>query len=111
MTDHSRGCADYAANETYPWIEALSDWAFADAVLCPYQTTIGGPEFATLMLGVVGMAYMIRQGSLGIAAVVMVIAGGVFVSQVAAPAVGIITAVVLALFGLIPVLIVRRMSR
>lgn len=111
MTNHGKGCADYAANNTYPWIEALSDWAFADAILCPFQTTIGGPQFATLIIGVVGMAYMIRQGSLGIAAVVMVVAGGVFISQVAAPAVGIITVVVLTLLGLIPVLVVRRMSR
>lgn len=109
MSSHGLGCGGYS--DPYPWIEALSQWAFADAILCPYQTTIGGPAFATLIIGVVGMSYMIKQRSLGIAAVVMVITGGVFMGQVAAPAVGIITMVVLTLLGLVPVLIIRRMSR
>lgn len=109
MSSHGLECTEYS--DPYPFIEALSDWAFADAVLCPYQTTIGGPEFATLIIGVVGMSYMIKQRSLGIAAVVMVITGGVFVGQVAAPGVAIVTVVVLTLLGLIPVLVIKRMSR
>lgn len=104
-------CVDWQNAHEYPWIEALSNWEFRDAFLCPFQTTIGGPEFATMILGAIGMAYMIRQGSLGIATVVMIITGGIFVGQVAGIVLGIITMVVLTMFGIVPVLVIRRMSR
>lgn len=102
-------CKDHTGE--WPWLDAMAQFEFRDAILCPYQMTIGGPEFATMIIGVVGMAYMIRQGSPAIAAVVMIICGGVFVSQISGVAVGIVTVVVLTMFGLIPVLIIRRMSR
>lgn len=92
------------------YLDALSEFAFRDALLCPYQTSLGGPEFATLVFGAVGMAYMIRQGSLVIPAVIMVATGGAFVSQVAGIAVGFVVTVILVMFGLGPVLVLRKMS-
>lgn len=106
-----RSCADWQAAADYPWLEALSQWHFRDAALCPYQSTIGGPEFATLVLGGVGMAYMIRQGSPAIAFVLFIVTGGVFMSQIASVAVAIVTVVVLTMLGIAPVLVLRRIAQ
>lgn len=103
-------CKDFTGAD-YPWLDALMQFNFRDAVLCPYQMTIGGPEFATLILGAVGISYMIKQDSIGIAAVIAIICGGVFISQVDSYATAFVTIGVLVLFGLVPVLLVRRMSR
>lgn len=92
------------------FLDALAEFAFRDALLCPYQTSIGGPEFATLIFGAIGMSYMIRQGSLVIPAVIMVATGGAFMAQVAGLGVGFVTVVVLGMFGLAPVLLLRKMS-
>lgn len=99
-------CTDWNGD----YLEALSQFAFRDAILCPYQTTIGGPEFATLIFGAIGMSYMIRQGSLVIPVIIMVATGGAFMTQVAGIAVGFVTVTVLTILGLAPVLVLRRMS-
>ena len=92
------------------FLQALSEFAFRDALLCPYQMTLGGPEFATLIFGSIGIAYMIRQGSIVIPVIIMVTTGGAFMSQVAGIAVGFVTVAVLGILGLGPVLILRKMS-
>lgn len=99
-------CTDWSGD----YLDALAEFAFRDALLCPYQTTMGGPEFATLILGAIGIAYMIRQGSIVIPVVIMVTTGGAFMSQVAGIAVGFVTVVVLGILGLAPVLVLRKMS-
>lgn len=100
-------CGDWNGD----YIDALAEWAFRDAVLCTYQTSIGGPEFATIVLGAIGMSYLISHGSPLIAVVIFVVAGGVFMGQIAGIAVGIVTAVLLAVVGAVPVIVLRKMSR
>jgi len=99
-------CTDWNGD----YLDALAEFAFRDALLCPYQTSIGGPEFATLIFGAIGMALMIRQGSVAIPAVILVVTGGVFVTQIAGLAVGFVTALVLGVLGLAPVLLLRKLS-
>jgi len=99
-------CTDWSGD----YLQALSEFAFRDAILCPYQTSIGGPEFATLIFGAIGMAFLIRQGSFAIPAVLMVVTAGVFMAQVAGIAVAFVTVVVLSALGIAPVLVLRKMS-
>lgn len=93
------------------FLKALGEFAYRDAILCPYQMNIGGPEFATLILGAIGMSFMIKQDSPAIAAVVGIIFGGVFMTQIVGIASTIMTVLILTMVGIGPVLLLRRMSR
>lgn len=102
-------CTDYGGD----WIEALDvgTMAVQDAVLCPYQTTMGGVVFATfVILGLVNIPIYSRQQSVLVPMIVTLSVGGVVLSQVNSLFLGILTVVLLLLFGIGPLLVLRRLQ-
>lgn len=102
-------CSDYDL-----WIEALSasEMAVRDAVLCPFQTSMGGTVFATLVLfGIVGVPMYIRQGSVIIPFVLVLLISGVLLSQIVAMGQTLIIVTILLVFGVVPVILLRRRLR
>ncbi len=96
------------------WIDALaaSEMAVRDAVLCPFQTSMGGAVFATLVLfGIVGVPLYIRQQSIIIPFVLALMLGGILLTQVVAMAQTLVIVVLLLVFGIVPVILLRRRLR
>lgn len=103
-------CSAYtsAANATK---EAISSDAFIDAALCGYQLDMGGPTFATLVWGGIAGAAYAKTESVFVPLALALVIGGVITQYVAAPAVQLLTIVLLIVGGLPAVLIARRLER
>lgn len=96
------------------WIDALDAGTMAvrDAVLCPYQESIGGIVFATVvMLGVINVPIYVRQESPLIPMVITLSLAGIWVTEAAGIAQTLVGVVVLLGIGLGPVLLLRRVVR
>ncbi len=96
------------------WIDALDAGTMAvrDAVLCPYQTSMGGAVFATLVLfGMVGVPIYIRTQSIIIPFVLALLISGVLLAQMVAMAQTLVIVVILLVFGIVPVVLLRRRLR
>jgi hypothetical protein len=99
-------CAEYAMA-----YEAVLDGAFRDAMLCSYQSSMGGPEFALLVLGPVGLYLYGKTESFGMLLVMALVTGGVALPYIAGVGVSIVTILALFVLGTVPVLILWRMGR
>lgn len=101
-------CSDYPDGELW---RALGEYAFRDAVLCGYQNQISMVVFATiLVLGVVNVPIYIRQDSALVPAILTLVLGGVFVVELVPMAQAMVVFVLLMIFGLGPVLVLRRIQ-
>lgn len=102
-------CTDYDGH----FIDALDAGTMAvrDAVLCPYQMSMGGVVFATLVvMGVINMPIYIRTQSVIIPFVVTTVLAGIVLSQTAAMMQGLVVVVALFVLGLGPVLVLKRIA-
>lgn len=101
-------CSDFTGQ--FRWLEMLSNDAFRDAVLCPFQVEIGGLVFATLVFGGVVASLYIRQRAFIIPAVLAIAIGGLVLPQVQSVGLQIALLIVLTAAGAIPVLMIYRIS-
>lgn len=95
------------------WAEYADAWAanaFRDAILCPYQDNLSGPLFTLMIWGTITTALYIRTGSVLPPLVLTVVVGGSVMSFMAAPFVGILTAVLLLITGLAPVILIKKLA-
>lgn len=102
-------CSDYAGK----WYKALDPdtMAIRDAVLCGFQDQFTGPLFAALIvMGMVNVPIYIRTQSPAIPFVITLTVGGVMLTQLASVAQAILLVGLLVLFGIVPVLILRRLN-
>lgn len=98
-------CKEWAGD----WAQALTEMAIRDAILCPYQTSIGGPMFAGLvLLGVINLPIYIRTGGVIIPFVITLVIGGLVITQTASIVQGIIITTILLAIGLGPIVLLRR---
>jgi len=96
------------------WINALDagTMAIRDAVFCPYQSSMGFGVFATLVLvGIIGVPIYVRTQSIILPFVLALIIGGVVLSQLVAMAQTLVIVVILLVFGIVPVILLRRRLR
>ncbi len=96
-------CSDY----TY-WTDALEQWAFQDAILCPYQTTMDSLLFGLLVVGSINMALYAKQESVLLPLVVTMLTGSILLVEVAGVFTALVRVGLLFLVGLGPVLLLRR---
>lgn len=103
---------------------ACSDWdlyvnaldagnmAVRDAILCPFQDSMGGMVFATIVIvGIIGLPIYARQQSIIIPFVLVMILGGILLTQIVAMGQMLIAVVVLLVLGAGPVILLRRRVR
>lgn len=77
------------------WGEALTNGAFLDAILCPYQTQVGGVVFGLFVYGVVMTALYIRTDSVIAPLVGTIVVGVLLIPQLPAGGFQIIAAVLI----------------
>lgn len=80
-------------------IAYLLDWKFIQAFTCSYANTVGLLVLGMMVYGGVSLSIYIRTGSVVIPSVLLLLTGGVVLSQVAAPVVGIATVMLLTVGG------------
>lgn len=102
-------CGDHTGQ--FRWLEMLSDDAFRDAVLCPFQLEMGGLVFGTLVFGGIVASLYIRQRAFIIPAVLAIAIGGLVLPQVQSVGLQMALLIILTAAGAIPVLMLYRMSR
>lgn len=99
-------CGDYA----YAY-EAVLDAAFRDAFFCVGQDAMGGPAFALLVLGPVGLYLYGKSESTGLLLVMAIVAGGVALPYVAGIGINMVVVLALLVLGVAPVLFLYRLGR
>lgn len=100
-------CSDWNGN----WYEALSNFAFRDAVLCPYQDTMGQAVFASMVvLGIINMPIYVRTQSAIIPIIITTAISGIVLVELAANAQTLVLVGLLMAIGLGPVLVLRRIQ-
>lgn len=100
-------CSDWSGN----WYEALSNFAFRDAALCPYQESLGGVVFASiLIIGVVNLPIYIRQQSAIIPIIITTSVGGIVLVELSANAQTLVLVTLLMVISLGPILVLRRIQ-
>lgn len=107
-------CGDYANADAINVSTTIGNENFRDAVICSYTIKQGLtlPGFAAIVLvGVVNLPIYIRQESALIPFVLTLILGGVLLDSATGFVQGMGTLLVLLLFGLGPVLLLRRVDR
>ncbi len=77
------------------WGEALTSGHFFDAILCPYQTQVGGLVFGLFIYGVVMTALYIRTDSVIAPLVGTMVVGVLIIPQLPAGGLQIIAAVLI----------------
>ncbi|UIP01700.1 hypothetical protein Hbl1158_16995 (plasmid) [Halobaculum sp. CBA1158] len=91
--------------------QALADQAFVDAFTCLYANSMGGLiVVGTLLWFTISTMSYARTGSFAMPAVYTLILGGGALSQVATPVLGFASILLLGAFGLLAVLIARRIE-
>ncbi|GAA0305490.1 hypothetical protein [Halarchaeum salinum] len=103
-------CAAYDGR----WLRAImgEEMHVRDLVLCGYQSQIGGPFFAALvLLGMINLPIYIRTQSALLPTVVTLIVGGVLLVEVGSIAQALLVVMLLFGLGLGPVLLLRRVQR
>lgn len=98
-------CTDHASA-----LEAMQSWAFRDAVLCPYQESMTGVVFGTIIWGAVMIHLYVRTGSALLPYSLSVLLGSLVLSQTIAGSAQLVGALVVLMFGAIPVLLLRRLQ-
>lgn len=98
-------CSDYNGD----FLEAMVQEEFRDAILCPYQESLGGPLFAMIIYGAITAHIYIRTGSALLPFILSILVGGIAFTQVPSPAAATMTFVLLVLGGIVPVLVIRRL--
>lgn len=101
-------CSDWTGQ--YRWLEAVSNEAFRDAFLCPYQVEIGGLLFATMVFGGVFISLYVRQRTFIIPAILAITIGGIVLPQVQGVGLQIALLVILTALGGVPVLLLYKLS-
>lgn len=98
-------CTDYAEIN----VSLLEQAAFRDAVICAYGDQLTVPIFAAMVvLGVFNLPIYIRQDSVLVPFAITLVIGGVIISSVASMLQSIMITLLLFVFGLGPVLVLRR---
>lgn len=92
------------------YIEALRNYAFGDAFVCPYWDTVGQLATGLLVWGGISLAIYIKTGSIIIPYILLLLLGGVVLQQVASVAVTISGVIVLAVLGGVPTYLIWRYS-
>lgn len=92
------------------YLDALKDGAFQDAILCPYQDNMGGVVFALFVYGAIGTAIYVRTDSIIIPFVLVLLTGGIVMTEVASIAVGLVITMLLFVVGIGPILLLKRMG-
>ncbi|MUV59791.1 hypothetical protein [Halobacterium sp. CBA1126] len=103
-------CGDYGGQ----WLQAIAGdgMHIRDLILCGYQSQVGGPFFAAVvLLGMINLPVYIRTQSALLPTVITLIVGGVLLVEVASVAQAIIVVMLLFAIGLAPVLLLRRIQR
>jgi hypothetical protein len=91
--------------------EYLTDFEFIKAFTCTFADSMGLLVFGMLVYGGVSLSIYIRTGSAMIPLVLLLLTGGVVMSQVAAPVVGVATILLLVMGAGILTILYRRYSR
>lgn len=101
-------CGDWTGETPY-W-DALTEFNFGDAFVCPYWDTVG--QFATglLVWGGISAAVYQKTGSIIIPYILLLLLGGSVLAQVASVGVTIAGVVMLAVLGGVPTYLVWRYS-
>ena len=105
-------CTDWSSG-----LEALRAFAFRDAVFCWYQgdggvaTGIGGPAFALLIMGGVGMYIYGKTESYALVTVLLIVLGGVFLPYVAPVGLSIGQLLFVLMLAVAPLLVLWRLGK
>jgi hypothetical protein len=99
-------CSQWGGDYT----QALSKYAFGDALVCPFWDAVGQLATGLLVWGAVGTAIYIVTGSVMIPYVLLLLIGGAVISQVASLGVTIATIIILGVLGGVPTYFVWRYS-
>lgn len=98
-------CSDYNGD----FLEAMLQEEFRDAILCPYQTNIGGALFAMIIYGAITSHIYIRTESVLIPLILTILVGGIALTQIPSSATALLTFALLMFGGIVPVLLIRRL--
>lgn len=99
-------CTDYSV-----WWKFMDAMQLRDAVICPYQDTMGMPLFATLvLLGMINLPMYNRTDTIAVPLVVTIIISGVVLAAATSIFQGIVLAALLFAGGIGPVLLLRRVQ-
>lgn len=100
-------CSSYNGDWIQPWV----DFAFQDAILCPFAAQFGGLEvFALLFIGGINLGLYGKQETVLLPLVNSFLVGGFFVSQATSVYSQALTIAVVFLVGVAPVLVARRLE-
>lgn len=91
--------------------EYLTQFEFIKAFACTFANSMGLYVFGTLVYGGIAISIYIRTGSAMIPLVLLLLTGGVVMSQVAAPAVGVATILLLVMGAGVLTILYREYSR
>lgn len=105
------GTTDYAAASEVIWT-ALSNQEFVRSFTCTYANPMQGLIIiGTLVWFTIASMSYIRTGTFAMPVVYTLLFGGAVLVQVAAPVLGFVSILLLGAFGLLVVLVSRRIER
>jgi hypothetical protein len=99
-------CSDYSGD----WLEAWRQFAVRDAIACPFTAEVGSLFVGLLIVAGINTTLYSRQGSIAIPAVVTLVTGGAWLTQVSGIASAFVVFVLLMLAGIAPVVVIRRIE-
>lgn len=98
-------CSDWADG-----VEALQNYAFADAVSCFYTDQAGTAATGMLTFGAVSVAFYVRTGGITMPVILTLILGSILLPLLPGAATQIAGMILLFAVGIGPVLMLRRMG-
>lgn len=103
----AQDCDQYSGD----WIQAWSEFAFREAVVCPYTTNFGGLFVGLIVIGSINAALYAKQESVLLPTVVTLLTGGAWLSQVSGVMSSVVVLMLLFTLGIGPVLVLRRLEK
>jgi hypothetical protein len=101
-------CGDLTGSTPY-W-DALRRFNFGDAFVCPFWDTVGQLATGLLVWGAISTAIYIVNGSIIIPYILLLLLGGVVLTQVASVGVTLAGVIILGVLGAVPTYFVWRYS-
>lgn len=99
-------CSEWGGDYT----QALQEFAFGDALVCPFWDQIGQLATGLLVWGAIASAIYVKTGSVMIPYVLLLLLGGAVVSQIASIGVTMASIIILGVLGGVPTYFVYRYS-